>query len=430
MNQAKLPEISPRYAELLEAERWDDYLDGLCHDGLFWWFNLKIEQLAAHLRPLIRLPESRLTDDRIRLLREAMRLPMSSKCWSEIYHDCLNARDREAAVAAAGGGVAAIWENGNDFQRFIPWYRELNAIESDRMCASKLANAYLVLFKGVIEMEGNGQLIEASESFRRAEALAESARSSSLRLLAAVLRGHCVYHCGDPAQLDLILFDIKPLSKMPDTAPWCSVHYELLSVLNRVVKGDHHGAVNLATEIVERPFFSMLPLSTQLMATGYLLLATILAGDQKRVRALSECIQDVVIPNRNHLNHARVHNALGVAALAQKNAYQALLHGKEALQWARTCGSPLNERCCSLLIGQALCDLLRSDEALAHLSLLLCECQRSNHKLLSVATAVELALLMGRQGKITRARKYMKMAVNRQPSDQQPYVLNRPPCLC
>ena len=414
------------YTSYLEQGSREDFVSALCQDGLAWWFNMEIPCLVAHLTALQSLPQSTPAPSRLLFLMEAAKVFISPENLDHFFEAFLKEDDLEAACAAAGAGVASVWDSGTDFERQESWYgRILQLLEKgDRL--SSLAKTSILGFKGFVEITYRGDLAAVVETLRSQQRWAEKAGSTSLRVFHAAVLGHCAIFAGDLPRAEVILFEASPLCGLPETSYICNVYFQITMGLFHIVRGNAVEAGRILREITQHPFFDFLPPSIWLFGNSELLLAHSFLGDMEAVAALSGRIQERTVREQNHFHNGYAHFNRGIASLISGKPYKALIHGNEAMESAQRSRSPIPEQMAAFLIGVALSDLGRKDEALAHFSTWVSRWEENGFHLFAFAGALEIADVHLKKGNKEQAKKSYFKALSFLPPGEEAPVVGRP----
>jgi DNA-binding SARP family transcriptional activator len=419
-------QLKSPYASYLEQGSRENFVSALCREGLAWWFNMEIPCLVAHLAALESLPQNTPTPSRLLFLMEAAKVFMSPENLDHSFETFLQEDDLEAACAAAGAGVASVWDSGTDFERQETWYSRIVRLleKADRL--SPLAKSSLLGFKGFVEITYQGDLAGAMETLRSQQRWAEKAGSTSLRVFHAAVLGHCAIFAGDLPRAEVILFEASPLCGLPETSYICNVYFQITLGLFQIVQGNAAEAGRILQEITRHPFFDILPPSIWLFGNSELLLAHSFLGDMEAVAALSGRIQERTIREQNHFHNGYAHFNRGIASLLSGKPYKALIHGNEAMESAQRSKSPIPEQMAAFLIGVALSDLGRRDEAMEHFSTWVSQWEKNGFYLFAFAGAIEIANLHLKEGRQEEARKSYGKAVSFLPPGEEAPVVGRP----
>jgi DNA-binding SARP family transcriptional activator len=414
------------YASYLETGDWKRYASALCEDGLAWWFNMEIPCLIAHFAALESIPNRQALPSRLLFLAEAANGFMSTENIDALFHTFLSEKDLEAACAAAGAGVASIWDSGTDFERQENWYGKIVQLLGKGDSLSPLARSSLLGFKGFVEITYRGDPAKAAETLKSQQRWAEKARSTSLRVFHAAVLGHCAIFAGDLPRAEVILFEASPLCGLSETSYICNVYFQITLGLFHIVQGKAAEARKILQEIIQDPFFDFLPPSIWLFGNSELLLAHSFLGDTEAVAALSGRIQERTIREQNHFHNGYAHFNRGMASLICGKPYKALIHGHEAMESAQRSKSPIPEQMAAFLIGEALSDLSRTDEAMEHLSSWVNRWEKSGFYLFAFAGALEIAGLHLKEGRKEEARESYVKGLSFLPPGEEAPVVGRP----
>lgn len=422
---SSLMQLRAPYTSYLEAGDWKRYASALCEDGLVWWFNMEIPCLVAHLAALESISHGQTLPLRLLFLAEAVKGFMSTENIDVLFHTFLSEKDFEAASAAAGAGVASIWDSGTDFKRQENWYAKIVQLlgKGDRL--SPLARSSLLGFKGFVEITYRGDPTKAAETLRSQQRWAEKARSTSLRVFHAAVLGHCAIFAGDLPRAEVVLFEASPLCGLPETSYICNVYFQITLGLFQIVQGKAAEAGKILQDVTQHPFFDILPPSIWLFGNSELLLAQSFLGDMEAVAALSGKIQERTIREQNHFHNGYAHFNRGMASLICGKPYKALIHGHEAMESAQRSNSPIPEQMAAFLIGMALSELGRQEEAMEHFSLWVSRWEKNGFHLFAFAGAIELANLHLKDGRLEEARTSYSKAVSYLPPGEEAPVVGR-----
>ena len=399
------PMRSP-YDSLLEKERWGEYISGLCQDGIQWWFNMDMPSLLCHLAPLNGIPPETSRPLRLAFLSDSVNPSAPIESMEKFHQLFIEEDDLEAASAAAAAGAAAVFDAGSDLTLLDVWSERIEDLLGRGDGVSPLARASLLGFKGMIEFVYRGDVARASETYKEQLRWAERAHSHSLRVFHAAGYGHVLLYLGDLHGMDLLLSEVTPLLEHPETSPASRLYHQITLGILHVNRGNLPEAKKILGEMMSHPLFDLLPPRIWLLGSSHFFLATALGGDRESAEAVSRKIQDRTVPDLNYFQEGYVHFVLGEASLWLGDPYKALIHSRQAIETGRLSGSPVPERVGSLLMGQALSDLGRTQEAMGHLGRWVDEWERTGYYLLASAGCLELAGLLIKEGKVEEARKY------------------------
>lgn len=427
MDSFFLENLSPPYNSLAKEEKWPEYIALLGKEGLTWWFNMEILLLAVHLIPLASLPKKFRLPLRIIFFTEAVKGFMSTENMEALYHSFLKRKDFEAAAAAAGAGVASIWDSGSEFKRYEVWDKRIDELLKKNGNLSSLARASLLGFKALIEITYYGDLSKAEEILKSQLFWADKANSKSLRVFHAVALGYCFAYSGDFQKFDVIITDTLPLCNHRETSFICKIYFKLLQGLLEVIKREISAGKKVLREVIEHPLYQKLPPSICLLGYGHLLLAAAFEGNFQEDEEISKIIQDRIVLEQNHFHQGYAHFNMGISSLVLGRPYKALLHGQQVAEKSRLCQSPIPERLSALLIGQALSDLGRMQEALDHFLPWLEKWKNAGYYMFAVHGNLEVANILSKKGKLEEARKYYEKAVNLLPKGEQIPIIYRHP---
>ena len=115
-----------------------------------------------------------------------------------------------------------------------------------------------------------------------------------------------------------------------------------------------------------------------------------------------------------------------MASLICGKPYKALVHGREAIESAQRSKSPIPEQMAAFLIGLALSELGRKEEAMEHLSNWVSWWEKKGFHLFAFAGAVEIAGLHLKEGRKEDARESYVKALSFLPPGEEAPVVGRP----
>jgi len=427
MNGPELTQLKDTYSSHLKQGRWKAYVSDLCEDGLIWLFNQDITPLISHLAPLGSAPKDISPPTRLLLLSECINPSATSERIETLFQTLLEEKDFEGAAAAAGAGVSVIWTAGTDWRAFDPWYQKIARLLDREDILSHLAGAHISGSKALVEYLGLGDLHKAAKTFRTAIQYSEAARSPSMIVFNSAGLGHVFAHMLKPSQIEVILFDIKPLAVLPECSSVAKNHYQILVHLFHLITGDLLKAREPVEKLMKDPSFEMLPAGVWYMIYVQLMMTVCARSERDEINALCEKVAKRAIPEHNHMAHGFAHYSLGIAGLTLGNPEKALLHGREMLGRAKMCHFLIMESFAALLIGQALYDLERIEEARTHWRDWLENWESRHYHVFLGYGALELSHLFLKQGDVERARYYFAKAAMLYPPECNFNFWPRPP---
>ncbi len=421
-----LTQLKPEYLKCLQLKNWDNYVTCLADEGLTWWFNMERPCIACHLKPLQNSDITPPFPLRVHFLREISGPHINLPNVDALFAQFIETSDLEAACAAAGGGVAAIWESGSNFDQFETWHRRIETLLDLSEDISPLARASMLGYKALVEHLAWGELNHAIETLNQQRIWAEKARSYSLRLFHAHAIGYCFLWAGDFPNMEITLFDAAPLCDQTDASFICKTYYKISLGFFYLFRGQLDAAKKLLDEVVGHPDFSQVHASIRLLGQSHLLLTAAFEGAVDKVEPLARQIQRRAVPDQNTFQNAYVHYNMAVASIVLSDPYKALLHSRSAMEKGRLAHSPVTERFAALVYGQALADLERREEALEHLNKWIPRWQTDRFYLLCAAGSLEIARLLIENGQTTEAGRHYRKALGWMPGKEHRPILYRP----
>jgi len=418
-------QLKDPYLTFLENRQWDDYIDALCNDGLSWWFNMDTPLIQAHLAPLRSLAPNKFLPPRIFFLGEAAQQNIPLESIEDCYNIFMGQGDFEAACAAAGAGSASIWDSGNNYHRYGPWYERILALLDLHDRLSPLARASLYVFKAMIELTGHGDILKALASYKSMRSLAEEAGSMSLRVFYACSASYGLLWMGRFSEAEIALADADVLCERPETSLVCKIYFQITMGLFHIVSGSPEKGKEVLEEVIDFPFFELFPPPAFFLGYGHLLHALSKIGDLDQVEIVSRKIRTRAVPEQNYFHYSYIHFNLAVAYLGVGNPHKALLHCNEAMERGRLSESPIADKMPSLLYGLSLSDLGRYDEALDHLSSWISRWKESGFHLLVSAGSLDIAALYLKKGMMEKAREYFLASSEAMPEGEKRLLLYR-----
>ena len=279
-----LPELLPTYAELINENRWEDYLVSLAQDGINWCLEMNFPTLAAHLAPLRNFPQESDLPDRLAFLTAACRVEGALDPMDTFFKKFQAQNDVDAAVAASAIAVFMILNESRDYDRFLIWDERLAGFISSGASMSPLALASALGNRGFIQVIGGGNYIQAVRLLRKAIFQADAARSVNLKLWCSIHISHCYLTSGDLSMLDIILFDMEPFMEMTEIPFLLKAEYACFSGWVQCIRGNARTGKRILLEIFENPHFQDLPGGYSLFFHGRLLEFAIFDNDEPLIK--------------------------------------------------------------------------------------------------------------------------------------------------
>ncbi len=420
-------EIKEPYRTYLSKGIWDEYLNSLASDGITWWFNMDTPSIAMHIAPLVAIKkkEDIKIPDRVLFLSEASRQFIPYERMDYFYTLFMNRGDIEAAAAAAGAGVASIWDSGRDFNRYRIWIKRINDLLKREDDLTPLAISSLLGFKGLSELTYSSDIEQAYHTYMTQRLWAEKARSHSLMIYFAAACSYCLIWMGRLSEAEVFIKDANIFCDMPDTNIVVKIYFKTTQGLFYYVKGEHQKAEKILRGIIELPYFETLPPPAYFLAYGHLLLTVASRGDQNKVEDIANKLRLRAIPEQNYFHYSYMQYNLGTAYLMLKQPHMALIYSNESIKRAKLSGSEIMEQISALLLGQVLSDMNKYHEALKHFTRWIEIWKKSGFLILASSGAFEIANIYLRMGKVKEARDCFKMAVQIAPEGEGVAHLNR-----
>jgi len=371
---------------------------------------MDIPSIAVHLAPLLAVREISFLPARLVFLADAVQQQINTEKMDFWFGFFMKQNDLEASCASAGAGITSIWDSGYDYGRYTKWFKRAQILLAKRNNISPLAVASLYGFKALIELTGPGDVQAAKESYEHLRLYAEKAASPSLRLFYAAAISYCLLWMGKLAEIEMILDDAGVFLADAETSIVCKIYFQTTVSLFHAVRGEIEKAEQVIMEIINLPFFELLPPPAYFLAYGHLLYAISHKGLADQIEEIAQRVRTRAIPEQNYFHYSYLHFSLGIAYLLTGQPHKALIHSNEAVERGRLSGSQIAERMPALLHGQALSDLNRDREALEHFLIWIDKWLKGGFNIIAAAGAIELAHLYAKKGHIERARIYYEKA--------------------
>ncbi len=346
MEESSFIQLKSPYNSHAEKGKWDEYIYALCDDGLTWWFNMDTPAIISHLMPLQKITsDTRQFPPRILFLSEAVKQSIPLDSMDKFYRLFMSAGDYEAACACVGAGVASIWDSGHSYHRYDSWYGRIEELLDIKENISPLAISSLYGFRALAELTGYGKVQQALKSYKSLRLWAEKAGSTSLRLFYSAAASYSLLWMGRLSEADILLSDAGILCEQPDTSMVCRIYFQTTLGLFHTVKGNPGMGERVLKEIINLPFFEMLPTPVCFLAYGHLLHALSHSGNSEAVERIAEKVRARAIPAQNYFHYSYLHFNLAIAYLGINQPHRALLHSDEAIDRGRLREVPLQYRC-------------------------------------------------------------------------------------
>jgi two-component SAPR family response regulator len=394
------------YENLLETNNWEKYIDLLCKEGLFWWLNFDVIQIANHLAPLSEFSSTIRKPDRLKILYEVVNPDTSQEKIKSLYSLFFKQQDYFAAIACIVAGWSNVWNSGVDLKQMNTWESAIREVTDTGIQLSTIEQAAVLTANGSIELMLRGNIHKVENTLRKALILAEQAEAFSLKIYIAYIYGHSLIWQGDLKKIEVLDFDIAPLCQKEEMALIPVVAYQAMKSFYFLLVGDVSQSITVLNKIIGHDLFDLFPPSIWLLTYGNLLLANAYDGNDNEVHRISEIIQNRAVPEQNNFHHGYAHFSLGTAALITGDLYKAKLHAIEGANRSRICSAPIVERVCALLMGQILLDSGEYHDAERHLKKWIGRLHKKGNILLAGQGTLELAELKCKIDDYTAARKY------------------------
>ncbi len=426
MAPLSLSELDKRYKEYLEKGHWDSYITDLCEDGLKWWFNMDTPAILTHLAPLegssLKITQLPI---RLRFISEASNQPISLERMERFYRRFTETGDLEGAAAAAGAGVASIWDSGNDFLRYNLWYKRINELLKDKKSLSPLAICSLLGFKGLIDLTGR-DIKRAYDTYSSLRLVAERAGSYPLMVYYAAASVYCMIWMGRLSEAEVVIKDAEALCSLPEVNIVVKIYFETTRGLFYFLRGEGTKAEGILREVVNLPFFESLPPPAYFLGYGHLLLTVARSGEQKTIESVAQKLRNRVIPEQNYFHTSYMHYNLATAYLMAGDPYRALIHAREAMERAGLSKSKIAQMMPPLAYGQALADTNNYTEAIGYLKQWVHKWKSHHFCLLASSGCLEVSSCYLKRGMVEEAREYFERATSLMPEGEEMIHLNRP----
>ncbi len=421
------PPLLPSFACLLEDDDQAGYIQKLCNQGLNWLLDFQFPLLSGHLFPLRQFPPLKFPPPRIQLLTLAIN-PGISPSLSDLeglYHLFLEDDDVEAACGCIGIALHFIIDSGHAFHRFQPWRTRAEKLLANTSL-SPLAGAFLALFQVWAEITGPGNLAETNALLESMRQDAEAARSPSLIVLHATLVAYISYWRGDLSALEIVLTDVGPFVKNPQTSPLAVLYYQSAFALLKTLQGAPKEGRRMFNALLKHPMLEVVAPGLWLQIQGNYLYTVATLSDHKEAEKIGAVMLAKTVPKYNHYYHSYLHFNLAIVSLVRNRPQKALIHALESRRYGELCESNNTDRMSALLIGQALMELDREEEALDHFRTWLPLWKKAEYWIIAALGAIETGYILLRQGKIDLARDSLHEAQSLAPKNERIATLYRP----
>ncbi len=417
--------IEERYRSYIATGRLRAYMDCLSHDGILWWFNMDIVRILDHLAPLEPVEDSRSFPRRLSFLREATVPAIRPDKMECLYREFIDSNDIEAAAAACGAGVAALWDHGKDFRSYDHWLEKIDRLLAHKDRLSSTCVASLLAFKALLELDTS--ITEAYETCREARAYAEKSDSLSLQVYLASFAIYPLVWMNRLSEAEPLLKDTEVVCDLPGVNPVAKASFQAASALYHLVAREPDRAESILNMTTSMSDLDKLPMTTYFLAHVHLLIALSWKGDKDGVETMARRLRSLVVPKKNYFHHAFLCYGLGISCLVTGEPHRALVYSREALERAGLSGSNIVSLMAALIKGQALADTGRYDEAREHLEGWLDRWQNNGFLLYAFSACMELSRIYYLMGMIEQARRFFEKAYGFVPEGERPTLPNRTP---
>lgn len=388
------------------------------------FFEGNLPGLAAQLQS-ISLDQTQSPPPRIALFATLMQ-PGSNVQLENLFSRFLTEDDLEACCACIGGALAAIWDSGSRFDRFLPWLEHAEVLLQRSETIPAAARAFLLLQKAFAEMAGPGDLTKAKQSYRLQKQAAEEAGSVSLLVIGTAAHAYCSTWSGNLAKGELLLLDTAPFLTDPQLNPVCLVQHQNTLAVIKTIQGEWQQATDILQQLLAHPLFPQLPPMLQLQTLNILVETHVVANNSIEAEKTANRARALAVPENNNFFRSYLNFCLGISALLEKRPSKALNYSDEAIERSELAGSAVAIRMNALLRGQALADLGREQEALEHLETWHSRWKESGYTLIAALGKLEEAAIYLRQGSADQAREQWLAAHQLIPVGEKMFHLYRP----
>ena len=419
--------LLPSFTALLAAGDLEGYGRELCSQGVGWVQHFQFPLLAAHFFPLRRFPPLKSPPPRIQLLTLAVSpgTPSTLSDLEALYHLFLLDGDEEATGVCIGIALQSIIDSGHAFHRFQPW-RERAEKFLRKDSPSPLVRAFLALFQVWAEIMGPGHLASAGVLLEPMRQNAEQAQSPSLIVFHAALVAYISFWRGDLSALEIVLADVKPFAEDPHTSPLAVLHYRSAFALLKTLQGAPEEGRRIYCDLLKHPMLEVVSPGLWLQVLGNYLYTVATLSDQKEAERIGVLLLARTVPEYNHYYHSYLHFNLAIVSLVRGRPQKALNHAFECRRYGELCESSNVARMSALVIGQALMELDRDEEALDHFRIWLPRWKKAEYWIIAVLGAIEMAYILLRLGRIDPARDALRTARAMVPKNERIATLYRP----
>ena len=422
-----LPSLLPTFTALLENGDFSGYIQELTRQGLGWLFHCQIPLLKAHCVPLRKCLSGDLPPPRIQLLMLAINPETDSSLHDleQLYEVFLQQGDREAVSASIGLALQLIIDSGYAFQRFTSWReRAQQLLKEDSL--SPLASAFVHMLLAWTEIMGPGDIEAAYTALESMHRYAEQAQAPSLRVFHAILVAYISFWRGELGALEVVLADVGPFLEDPQLSPLAVLQYRSAQGLLKTLQGAPEEGRNIYLSLLEEPMIELVSPSIWLQVQGNYLYTLAMLTDLDEVEKIGTVMLARTVLEYNHYYHSYLHFNLGIVSLLLDRPHKALFHASECGKYGELCGSCNVARMSAMVIGQALMELGRDNDALDHFRTWMPTWIEARYFIVAALGAVEMGYLLLQQGKIDQARDALQGARTLIPKNEPIATLHRP----
>ena len=420
------PHLLPHFAKLLTQKDYSAYLHLLAQKGIDWWLDFQFPLLAGHLAPLDpRILNDDSSSSRLHFFTICFRPGVSMQELDALFHTFCVEQDHEAACACIGLALNSIWESGREFGRSAVWNKRAEQLWNFDTI-SPLARSALLLHFCFGEIAAGGDVAGVYSHLTTILTLAEEAGSPSIFLMYSALGAYIYCWKADFAAFEIILDDSSPYLTAKNASPVAIMQHMISRGLFTLLQGKPKEGQAIFETLLAGPNIEQMPPSMWLLLHGHYLYCLVSSEDRQGIKELADKLRVKAIPERNQYFHAYLHFNLGIASLANARPHKALLHSKEALRLGSLCDSANATRMSALLHGQALADLERYDDALAHFSIWMPKWQAAEYFFIAALAWVEIGYIHLKQGNVDKAGSAVREGYNLIPAQEKILTIYRP----
>ncbi len=425
-----IEDLIPPYGEYARNGEWEKYEASLSREGMFWWFNLDIKTLRAHLAPLADVLDRREDGggppDRLRFLSQTVDNRLDNDALERHYSAFVNGGDWETAAASATAGVMAVWESGRDFQRFDSWHERIGALVAGRGRIPPVARASLLWSKCLIEFAAAGDPRLAIESAAQAVSWSRRAGSNNLRVYNAMMYIYACLWSADLCRLESSISDARILCGLSDVSFIPRAAFQFMFGLYLLLFGRVADSRRELEEILAHRETEGLSNHLWLLGQFNVLHAAVSQNDTAWIRRVVEAMEGRGVDAATPYQASLYHFILSVARLNQGRIETARRLAERALDLGRRSGTPVPEHHVSLLLAQVLSEAGDLEAAGDLLETWKGIWRERGYNLYVITTHLETARILLRRGHVEGARHAYDQAARMWMYGDTPHAMNRP----